>query len=88
MEIGSDPVITMARRFGITTPIPPYPSIFIGSADVYPIQMIGSYSVFANLGLRTTAHAILRVDNAQGKTVWQPEAAREAVLSPEERGSW
>lgn len=86
MNVGSDAVITMARRFGISTPIPPYPSIFIGSADVYPIQMIGSYSVFANLGLRTTPHAISRVENAQGQLVWQPERAREAVLSPEE--SW
>ncbi len=86
MQIGTDPVVTMARRFGITTPIPPYPSIFIGSADVYPVQMIGAYSVFANLGLRTTPHAIMRVENAQGKLVWQPDNVREAVLSPEE--SW
>jgi penicillin-binding protein 1A len=86
IQIGTDPVITMARRFGITTPIPPYPSIFIGSADVYPIQMIGAYSVFANLGLRTTPHAIMRVENAQGALVWQPDNVREAVLSPEE--SW
>jgi penicillin-binding protein 1A len=86
MAVGTDGVITMARRFGITTPIPPYPSIFIGSADVYPIQMIGAYSVFANLGLRTTPHAIVKVENAQGKVVWQPQPEREAVLSPEE--SW
>lgn len=84
--VGTDAVITMARRFGITTPIPPYPSIFIGSADTYPIQMIGSYSVFANLGLRTTPHSIAKVENAEGKVVWKPELLREAVLSPEE--SW
>ncbi|MCA0375035.1 MAG: PBP1A family penicillin-binding protein [Gemmatimonadetes bacterium] len=84
MVVGEDAVITMARRFGIGTPIPPYPSIFIGSADVYPLQMIGAYSVFANLGLRTTPHAIVKVENAKGKVVWQPSLEREAVLSPEE----
>jgi penicillin-binding protein 1A len=84
--VGTDAVITMARRFGITTPIPPYPSIFIGSADTYPIQMIGSYSVFANLGLRTTPHSIAKVENSAGKVVWKPDLVREAVLSPEE--SW
>jgi penicillin-binding protein 1A len=46
--------------------------------------MIASYSVFANLGLRTTPHAILKVENAEGKVVWQPATEREAVLSPEE----
>jgi len=86
LAVGADAVITMARQFGITTPIPPYPSVFIGSADTYPIQMIGSYSVFANLGLRTTPHAISKVENAEGKVVWKPELVREAVLSPEE--SW
>ena len=86
LAVGSDAVITMARRFGITTPIPPYPSVFIGSADTYPIQMIGSYSVFANLGLRTTPHSIAKVENAEGKVVWKPALVREAVLSPEE--SW
>ena len=86
MAVGADAVISMARRFGIRTPIPPYPSVFIGSADVYPLEMIGAYSVFANLGLRTTPHAIVKVENAQGVVVWQPQLAREAVLSPEE--SW
>ena len=86
MTVGADAVISMARRFGIRTPIPPYPSVFIGSADVYPLEMIGAYSVFANLGLRTTPHAIVKVENAQGVVVWQPQLAREAVLSPEE--SW
>jgi penicillin-binding protein 1A len=86
MAVGEQGVISMARKFGITTPIPPYPSIFIGSADVYPIQMIGAYSVFANLGLRTTPYAIVKVENAEGKVIWKPEPDREAVLSPEE--SW
>lgn len=84
MAVGTDAVISMARRFGISTPIPPYPSIFIGSADVYPVQMIGAYSVFANLGLHTTPHAILKVENADGKVIWKPTPDREAVLSPEE----
>ncbi|MBP6773836.1 MAG: PBP1A family penicillin-binding protein [Gemmatimonadaceae bacterium] len=86
LAVGADNVIDMARKFGITTPIPPYPSMFIGSADVFPVEMISSYSVFANLGLRTAPNAIVKVENAQGKTVWQPQAKREAVLSPEE--SW
>ncbi len=85
-EVGVSAVVSMARKFGISTPVPPYPSMFIGSADVYPVEMIGSYSVFANLGLRTTPHAIVRVENADGQLVWEPQFRREAVLSPEE--SW
>ena len=37
MEIGEDAVISEATKFGLTTRIPPYPSIHIGSADVIPL---------------------------------------------------
>lgn len=84
MMVGTDAVISMARNFGITTPIPPYPSIYIGSADVYPLQLISAYSVFANLGIRTTPHAILKVETADGKLLWKPVQRREAALSTEE----
>ncbi len=86
MELGEQSVVDMARRFGITTPIPEYPSIHIGSADVYPLQMVAAYSTFANLGWRVDPVGILRVEDAQGKELWKPEIARERVLTPEE--SW
>ena len=84
MELGEQSVIDMSRRFGISTPIPPYPSIHIGSADVYPIEMVSSYSVFATLGMRASPNAILRVENARGETLWTPTPVRAQVLSPEE----
>jgi penicillin-binding protein 1A len=50
---------SMARKFGITPRyrrIRPYSNALI---DVYPLEMIGAYSVFTNLGLRTTPHATI-----------------------------
>ena len=67
MEIGEESIVAMAKRFGITTPVPPYPSINIGSADVYPIEMIAAYSTFATLGMRTSANPIIRVEDAKGQ---------------------
>jgi penicillin-binding protein 1A len=84
MEIGEESIVAMARRFGITTPVPPYPSINIGSADVYPIEMIAAYTTFANLGMRASANPIIRVEDAKGNVLWAPETAREQVLSREE----
>jgi penicillin-binding protein 1A len=84
MELGPQPVIDMARRFGITTPIPPYPSIYIGSASVYPLELVSAYTTFANLGTRVTPSLILRVENAQGQLLWEPHSEQVPVLSPEE----
>ena len=86
MELGVQSVIDMARKFGITTPIPPYPSINIGAADVYPIEMIAAYSAFATLGTRSSPTSIVRVENAKGDVLWEPTPARAPVMSPEE--SW
>ncbi|MEO8623814.1 MAG: penicillin-binding transpeptidase domain-containing protein, partial [bacterium] len=84
MELGTQSVIDMARKFGITTPIPPYPSINIGAADVYPIEMIAAYSAFATLGTRASPLPIVRVENAKGDILWEPESNRAPVMSPEE----
>ncbi len=78
-EVGEQAVISEAVKFGITTPIPPYPSIFIGSADVLPIQLFGAYTTFANMGVRTTPIGILRVEDRDGRILWQPETRREVV---------
>ena len=84
MELGTQSVIDMARKFGITTPIPPYPSINIGAADVYPIEMISAYSAFATLGTRASPIPIVRVENSKGDVLWEPAANRAPVMSPEE----
>jgi penicillin-binding protein 1A len=86
MELGEQTVINEARNFGLTTVIPPYPSIHIGAAEVYPIELISAYTAFANLGVRATPNAIIRVENQKGEILWQPTPTRTQVLSPEE--SW
>jgi penicillin-binding protein 1A len=84
MELGEQSVIGMARKFGITTPIPGYPSIHIGAADVYPIEMIAAYSAFATLGVRATPSAIARVESATGQVLWEPTPVKATVMSPDE----
>ena len=79
MELGEQSVIDEARKFGITTPIPPYPSIFIGAADVYPIEMVAAYSAFATLGTRAHAdgdHRASRIRRATCSGQPKPHARR------------
>lgn len=84
MELGVQSVIDEARKFGLTTPIPGYPSIFIGAADVYPIEMVSAFSTFATLGTRAQPLAIIRVEDQKGTVLWAPEPTTISVLSPEE----
>jgi penicillin-binding protein 1A len=83
-ELGEGSVIDMARRFGLTTPIPAVPSISLGAADVYPIELVAAYTAFATLGVRSQPYAILRVENANGEVLWQANPSRTTVLAPQE----
>ncbi|MFN8652004.1 MAG: PBP1A family penicillin-binding protein [Gemmatimonadales bacterium] len=80
MEIGPQAVIGEAARFGITTPVRPYPSIYIGSEGVYPIEMISAYTAFATLGTRTQPYGIERVEDKDGKVLWAPKPRSEVVM--------
>jgi len=84
MELGEQTVVDMARRLGITTAIPLYPSIHIGAASVYPLEMVAAFSTFPTLGTQARAMGITRVENAKGELLWTPESVRTPVLSPEE----
>src|SRR5690606_32591605 len=45
-EVGLETVAQYARRMGIETPIPRYPSIAIGAADAIPLQVAVAYTPF------------------------------------------
>ncbi len=84
MELGESGVVEMAKAFGLTTKIPPYPSIALGSADVYPIEMIAAYGTFANLGWRVPPTPILRVETLDGRRLFEANPERVQVLGREE----
>ena len=81
-EVGLESVAQLARRLGVSTDIPRVPSIAIGSAEVLPIDMMGAYSTFANLGARSEPFPILRVETADGEIVWEPVPEVTQVLDP------
>jgi len=80
MRAGVNSVVQMARRFGITTPLPAVPALMLGSPSVHPIEMIAAYSTFANLGSRVVPRGILRVEDRNGNILWEPETERIRVI--------
>jgi penicillin-binding protein 1A len=83
MDIGLETVAQAAREFGLRTPIPAYPSMPIGAADVIPIQLAEAYTVFASGGTRARARPVLRVESAEGTVLWQPPRDIEQVGNPQ-----
>ena len=84
MELGVDAVVDEARRYGISTQVPAVPSMFIGSASVIPLEMVSAYTAPATLGVRAAPFAVVRVEDADGKVLWQQQPRRERVMSTDQ----
>jgi penicillin-binding protein 1A len=82
LEVGLETVAQTAREMGIRTEVPPYPSTPIGAPSVIPLQITEAYSAFANRGTRSGARNILRVEDADGRLLWESRPQREDVLDP------
>src|SRR5690349_20608690 len=80
MQLGEQTVIGEARRYGITTPLRPYPSIHIGANGMIPLEVISAYTSFATLGTSAYPQGILRVEDSHGNILWQPTVHREDVM--------
>jgi penicillin-binding protein 1A len=76
--VGTGRVIDMARDLGITTPIPDYPSIFLGSAEVTAAELVAAYATLGNGGNRVRPTLITRVEDNRGRILWEapPPVAR------------
>jgi penicillin-binding protein 1A len=81
-RVGAASVVAQARELGITTPIKPYPSTFLGAADVIPIELVAAYAPFANGGMAIKPRLIKRVEDAQGRVLWEARTTRRYVMSP------
>jgi penicillin-binding protein 1A len=86
LRVGLETVAQSAHRMGITSRVDRVPSTAIGSPSVKPIEMAEAYSTFANLGIKVTPRAILRIESADGEVLWEAPVTREEVL--DETTSW
>jgi penicillin-binding protein 1A len=80
--VGEEKVSGMARRLGITTEVPPYPSIFLGSAEVIPAQLAAAFAAFGNGGYRIEPRLIQRVEDRDGLVLWRGRSPSHQALDP------
>ena len=66
-EVGYGRTIDTARRMGISSPLRPYPSMALGTMEVSLIDLVTSFSVFANQGVRVEPHFIRSVVDRDGR---------------------
>ncbi|MGZ3763165.1 MAG: transglycosylase domain-containing protein [Mucilaginibacter sp.] len=69
-QVGPVLVMNQIKKMGITSVVPPYPSICLGTFDASVFDMTGAYSVFANHGVWTEPTFILRIEDKKGNVLY------------------
>jgi penicillin-binding protein 1A len=82
-KIGIGSVVETTRRFGITTPLPPYLPLALGSADMKLIEHVSAFTVFPDDGIRIDPHMIRRVTSYDGALLEEAHPSIHEVISPE-----
>ena len=81
-KLGIQPVVSMARRLGITTKITPNLSLGLGTSEVTLQEMVQAFSVFANQGVRVEPFGILSVKDSSGRVLENNAPVGQEVLDP------
>jgi penicillin-binding protein 1A len=82
-KVGISSVVDITRRFGITTPLPPYLPLALGAADMKLLEHVSAFTVFPNDGIRIDPHMIRRVTSYDGALLEEAHPEVHDVISPE-----
>jgi 1A family penicillin-binding protein len=84
MTVGADKVIEAARQLGINSPMQPMPSLALGTYPVSPYEMASAFSAFANEGVRMEPTAILKIEDRNGRVLYEEKPqATQALTAPQ-----
>jgi penicillin-binding protein 1A len=75
-QVGMPTVTEYARRFGITSPLPPFLPVALGAADLTLYEQTSAFTVFPNDGIRLEPRLITKVTDYDGHVLEEdyPEA--------------
>jgi len=68
-QLGPEQVVGYARRLGIESPVPPFLSVALGSAEATLLEMTRAFSVFPNGGVLMEPYFVLRVVDREGRVL-------------------
>jgi penicillin-binding protein 1A len=79
-DIGVDYTINYARKLGITSALERDLSLALGSSGVSLLELVNSYSVFANMGDRVKPVFVTKIVDRHGNILEKAEIEREKAI--------
>lgn len=82
-EVNPRTVRKYASEMGISTQIRPFSSLALGTSEVYPLELVSAYGIFANNGVHVKPVSIVRIEDRNGTVIYSNTPEPKEVLSPE-----
>ena len=79
-RFGPEAIIQMARRMGVTSPIPTVPSICLGVCDLSLYEMVGAMNTFANQGVYVKPLFVTKIEDKNGNVIESFSAEQSEAL--------
>ena len=80
-DYGPQAVIDIARKMGVTSPLPKTPSLCLGTADMSVKEITAAYSAFANQGVYTEPIFITKITDKNDVILEEFSTKKDEVLS-------
>ncbi len=80
LEIGSESIIELAKEFGFSRDLKPYPSLALGTAVATVEENVTAFNVFASHGYYVKSFLIEWVKNRKGKKIFSHVLYRKKIL--------
>lgn len=77
------PVVKIARKMGIVSPLPAVPSICLGTPDISLYEMTGAMNTYANKGLYIQPIVITRIEDNRGNVIAEFTPRQDEAMSEE-----
>jgi penicillin-binding protein 1A len=82
-KVGPELVSRYANLMGITTQLPPYFSLALGSVEVTLTDLTNAFNTFANSGVRVKPFMITRVEDGHGTVIEQNRPEEQPAIRPQ-----
>src|SRR5690606_1986167 len=81
-EFGLSTFINHLKKFGVTSDIPSYPSIYLGAVDMSPMEVMNIYGNFATGGFKYPTKSIHSVVDANGRILDRYSLSVQPTIDP------
>ncbi len=80
IKVGWDPVVEIAEKMGIESPLNKTYSLALGASEVNLLELTSAYGTLATQGIHVHPHGIRRILDRQGKVIYREQIQRERAI--------